>query len=52
MTPTCAPEMPIVKFNTILPFRVKFTAIGLGEGGTPGIPGIGVQVIGVSNYIL
>jgi hypothetical protein len=36
----------------ILPFRVKFSAIqiqALGLGNTPGIP---LQVIGYSNYIL
>jgi hypothetical protein len=36
----------------ILPFRVKFTAIqiqAIGLGNTPGIP---LQVIGYSNYIL
>lgn len=38
--------------TTILPFRVKFTAIqiqAIGLGNTPGIP---LQVIGYSNYIL
>jgi hypothetical protein len=36
----------------VLPFRVKFTAIqiqAIGLGNTPGIP---LQVIGYSNYIL
>jgi hypothetical protein len=38
--------------TAILPFRVKFTAIqiqAIGLGNTPGIP---LQVIGYSNYIL
>jgi len=36
----------------ILPFRLKITNIGI-EGIDPGNPpGIGVQVIGFSNYIL
>jgi hypothetical protein len=52
------PEVQIKNFtrNTlvtdILPFRVKFSAIqivAIGLGNTPGIP---LQVIGYSNYIL
>ena len=35
----------------ILPFRVRFTTIGL-LGANAGIPGIGLQIIGVNNYIL
>ena len=35
----------------ILPFRVRFTNIGL-LGATAAIPGIGLQVIGINNYIL
>jgi hypothetical protein len=35
----------------ILPFRVRFTNIGL-LGESAGIPGIGLQIIGINNYIL
>lgn len=38
--------------ESILPFRVRFTNIGI-EGYSPNNPpGIGVQVIGYSNWIL
>jgi hypothetical protein len=52
------PEVQIENFTRktiiteVLPFRVKFTAIqiqAIGLGNTPGIP---LQVIGYSNYIL
>jgi len=52
------PEIRIEDFTRktiiteVLPFRVKFTAIqiqAIGLGNTPGIP---LQVIGYSNYIL
>jgi len=36
----------------ILPFRVKFTAIQIVAIGLGNTPGIGLQVIGYSNYIL
>jgi hypothetical protein len=36
----------------ILPFRVKFTAIQIQAIGLGNTPGIGLQVIGYSNYIL
>ena len=42
----------LTKINEVLPFRVRFTAFqiqGIGLGNTPGIP---LQVIGYSNYIL
>jgi hypothetical protein len=45
-------DYPKVILKEILPFRVKFTAIqiqAIGLGNTPGIP---LQVIGYSNYIL
>jgi len=45
-------DYPKVRLKEILHFRVKFTAIqiqALGLGNTPGIP---LQVIGYSNYIL
>ena len=45
-------DYPLATITDILPFRVKFTAIqiqAIGLGNTPGIP---LQVIGYSNYIL
>lgn len=42
----------IVRINDILPFRVKFTTIGVEGYGPNNVPGIGIQVIGFSNYIL
>ena len=36
----------------MLPFRIRFTHVGI-EGFNPNaIPGIGLQIIGISNYIL
>jgi len=40
-----------VKINEILPFRVKFTTIGIATANA-NVPGIGLQIIGVNNYIL
>ena len=37
--------------SEILPFRVRFTNIGL-LGKNALIPGIGLQIIGINNYIL
>jgi hypothetical protein len=34
-----------------LPFRVMFTNIGIPPANA-GIPGIGLQIIGINNYIL
>jgi len=42
----------VVRINDILPFRVKFTSIGVESYGANNVPGIGLQVIGYSNYIL
>jgi hypothetical protein len=42
----------VVRINDILPFRVKFTTIGVEGYGADNVPGIGIQVIGFSNYIL
>ena len=41
----------LVKINEILPFRVKFTTIGIAPA-SAGVPGIGLQIIGINNYIL
>lgn len=37
--------------NSVLPFRVKFTTIGIAPA-YANVPGIGLQIIGVNNYIL
>jgi hypothetical protein len=42
----------VVRINDILPFRVRFTTIGVEGYGQNNVPGIGIQVIGFSNYIL
>ena len=41
-----------IKINEILPFRVRFTTIGIEGYSSTNPPGIGLQVIGVSNWIL
>lgn len=45
------PEHKIVRINEVLPFRVKFTTIGI-EYSSKHVPPIPLQVIGFSNYIL
>ncbi len=41
-----------IRINEVLPFRVRFTDIKVPGYGPNNIPGIGLQVIGYSNYIL
>ena len=41
-----------VKINEVLPFRVRFTTIGIEAYGANNAPAIPFQVIGFSNYIL
>lgn len=41
-----------VKINEVLPFRIKFTNERVPGYGINNIPGIGLQIIGYSNYIL
>lgn len=41
-----------VAINQTVPFRVRFTSIGVEGYGPNNVPGIGIQVIGFSNYIL
>lgn len=41
-----------VVINQTIPFRVKFINIGIDPHGPNNVPGIGIQVIGYSNYIL
>jgi hypothetical protein len=40
-----------VEINEVLPFRIRFTTIGL-AGPNANVPGIGLQIIGINNYIL
>jgi hypothetical protein len=40
-----------IRVEEVLPFRVKFTTIGIGPA-YANIPGIGLQIIEVNNYIL
>jgi hypothetical protein len=40
-----------VRINEVLPFRIRFTTIGL-VGANANVPGIGLQIIGINNYIL
>lgn len=40
-----------IAYNTILPFKVRFSSIGIpGVAGL--VPPIGIAVVGVNNYIL
>ena len=41
-----------VEIKGTVPFRIKFTTIQIPGYGSNNIPGIGLQIIGVSNYIL
>jgi hypothetical protein len=41
-----------VLINEVLPFRVRFTDIKIPGYNQNNIPGIGLQIIGYSNYIL
>jgi hypothetical protein len=42
----------IVKVNETLPFRISLTNIIIPGYGPNNVPGIGLQVIGFSNFIL
>jgi len=41
----------ITKIQEVLPFKIKFTNIGIPPANA-GVPGIGLQIIGINNYIL
>jgi hypothetical protein len=41
-----------VKINEVLPFRIRFTEVRVPGYGPSNIPGIGLQIIEYSNYIL
>ena len=43
---------PISMVQSILPFRVRFTTIGIEGYSSSNPPGIGLQVIGISNWII
>lgn len=45
-------EDRFVRLQTDIPFRVKFTTIGIEGYGPNNVPPIGIAVIGYSNYIL
>lgn len=45
-------KYPISRIEETVPFRVRFTNITVPGYGPNNIPGIGLQVIGYSNYIL
>lgn len=46
------PSKRTVRIEETLPFRIKLTNITIPGYSATNIPGIGVQVIGFSNYIL
>jgi len=41
-----------IRINEVLPFRIRFTDIKVPWYNQNNIPGIGLQIIGFSNYIL
>lgn len=41
-----------VRIDSVLPFRIRFTTIGIEGWNSNNPPGIGLQVIGVNNWIL
>jgi hypothetical protein len=41
-----------VAINSVLPFRIRLTAIRIEAGGATTVPPIPLQIIGYSNYIL
>jgi hypothetical protein len=43
---------PLTTIESILPFRVRFTTIGIEGYSSSNPPGIGIQVIGFSNWII
>lgn len=49
---TIRPSKRTVLINETLPFRIQITNITVPGYSASNIPGIGVQIIGYSNYIL
>jgi hypothetical protein len=43
---------PLTQIESVLPFRVRFTTIGIEGYSSSNPPGIGIQVIGFSNWII
>jgi len=43
---------PLTTVQSVLPFRVRFTSIGIEGYSSSNPPGIGLQVIGISNWII
>ena len=43
---------PLTLVESVLPFRVRFTTIGIEGYSSNNPPGIGIQVIGYSNWII
>jgi len=43
---------PVTIAQSILPFRVRFTTIGIEGYTSSNPPGIGIQIIGLSNWII
>lgn len=41
-----------VLINEVLPFRVRFTTIGINAYGPNNVPPIGIAIVGLNNYIL
>lgn len=46
------PSKRTVRIDETLPFRIKLTNIIVPGYGPSNVPGVGIQVIGYSNYIL
>jgi hypothetical protein len=49
---TVSESTRVVKINEVLPFRIRFTDVRLPGYNQNNVPGIGLQIIGYSNYIL
>lgn len=47
-----AKENRSVKIDEVLPFRIKFTNIGIPGYGISNPAGIGIAIVGFNNYIL
>lgn len=45
-------DFGIIKITDVLPFRIKFTNIGIGGYNANNPAPIGIAIIGVNNYIL
>lgn len=43
---------PVVLINAILPFRVRFTNIGIQAYGPGNAAPIGIAIIGLNNYVM